>query len=391
MVKLLDRNILLNKTIASKYLLFASIVCYFLSVSRFSVYFLDNKLYFLKHFIILLPAFFILFEFYFLKDIKLNVQNIFYFFFFIVIISPFLLRGFFDFSELLIFFQILLFLLSCYYYSNYFKIITGNFTKSDFWFLITIFFLPLFLNIFSENGNFIYNTYYGRSRLLLGYFHPKEGAICLVTILVFYQLYFKKFFRKPFNIFFNIISILLLYFMQSRNILIFYCNFLLLNILINKFNIKFILLIYFILPITIISIVLNFYFKEINILFSNRLEWWLQNIKISAFGSGSSIANFSESNVLSKLHFDNFYLEYLIENGFILFSILLMLLYRIVILLNKLKFNKFYYNSIFIAFLFFCFFDAGMFSSGNLLNFLVWVITFSAINTMTKTSFNEAF
>jgi hypothetical protein len=384
-------NILINKAIATKYLLFFSILCYFLSVSRFSVNVLDNKLYFLKHFIILLPSIFILFEFSFLKDIKANKDNIFYILFLSLIILPFLIRGIFNIGELIIFFQLFLFLLSCYYYSNNFNIITSNIKKSDFYILIIIFFIPLILNIILENGDFIYNTYYGRPRLLLGYFHPKEGAICLVTILIFYQLYYKFLFNKKFNLIFNIISILLMYFMQSRNIFLFYINFLLLNILISKFNIKIILLFYFVIPFIIISIIIFFYFKEINILFSNRLDWWFQNIKISPFGNGSYIANYSKTNVLSKLHVDNFYLEYLIENGYILFSILFYFLYRVVILINKFKLNTLYYNSIFISFLFFCFFDAGMFSSGNLLNFIVWVITFSGINTITKINLNEAF
>jgi len=390
LVKLKTIFFSIKKSLISKYFLFLAIFFYFLSVSRYSVNVLDNKLYFIKHFIILFPAFFIFFHFYFLADLKVTKKYISIIVLLLIIILPFFIRGFFDLNEIIIFVQILLFFLACYYYSYYYKYITSNFSKFDFWLLVFIFFIPLLLNIFFEKGNFIYNTYYGRPRLLLGYFHPKEGAICLVTILLFYQIYFKKFFEIYFKIILNIIALILLYFMQSRNILIFYINFLLLNFLISRFNIKFILFTYFILPLFLLSISLFIYYKEINILLSNRLDWWLKNLNITAFGIGSNISDYSKTNVLSKLHVDNFYLEYLIENGYVFFLILLYLLYKITILIDKNKFNNNYINSIFISFLFFCFFDAGMFSSGNLLNFLVWIMIFSFFNKKDFLYNNEA-
>ncbi len=368
---------IINRFKLLKGILYFIIISYVLSVSRFSIVELNNKLYFLKHAAIFIPAVIIWFEWGFLKNLNLGKENQLFVILLILIFIPFFYRGFFNLSEFVIFFQIVLFLFSCIFFARYIEEIFGTFKKSDFYFLLGIFLIPLLLNVIFEEGDFIYNTYYGRPRLLLGYFHPKEGAICLLTVIIFYHLIFSKYYSTRASFFYILFFLLILYFMQSRNILIYYLNFLFLQKVLKKISIKVILFGYFVLPFVVISLLIYLFYEEINILMSNRLDWWFKNFSITAFGGGSSIADYSKSNVFSKLHFDNYYLEYLVENGVFFFLILLIFLYKVCLEIAKYKIGSVYLNAFFISFLFFCIFDAGMFSSGNLLNFLAWIIVFA--------------
>jgi hypothetical protein len=368
---------IINRYKLLKFNLYFIILAYVLSVSRFCVVELDNKLYFLKHAVILIPAIIIFFEWRFIKNLKLLKGNVFYVLILAFILSPFFLRGIFNISELVIFFQLALFLFSCTFFARYLENIMILFNKSDFYILIAIFFIPLVLNLVFESGDFIYNTYYGRPRLLIGYFHPKEGAICLLTVIIFYHLLFIKYYSFKSRFFHILFFFALLYFMQSRNILIYYFNFLILQNTLKRVSINAILFVYFVLPLIVISVLVYLFYDQINLILSDRLDVWLENFSFTVFGRGSSIADYSKTNVLSKIHFDNYYLEYLVENGIFFFSILVLLLYRICVGIAKFKIGSIYINAFFISFLFFCIFDAGMFSSGNLLNFLVWVIVFA--------------
>ena len=167
--------------------------------------------------------------------------------------------------------------------------------------------------------------------------------------------------------------------MQSRNSLLLYLNFLVINYLLTRLNISTIIFIYFVLPALTFASVAYIYFEELNRLTSNRLENWLKDLDFSLLGKGSSIADFDKSNLLSKLHVDNFYLEYFIENGLIFFIVLFVMLASVIFLINKFKYNGVYINAVFIPYLVFCFFDAGMFSSGNFLNLFVWSLVFAAL------------
>ena len=57
-------------------------------------------------------------------------------------------------------------------------------------FLLFIACIPLISNLFFGNFVALYNDYYGRGRLLLGYGHPKEAA---APFLVFFLLLFIKY------------------------------------------------------------------------------------------------------------------------------------------------------------------------------------------------------
>jgi hypothetical protein len=146
---------------------------------------------------------------------------------------------------------------------------------------------------------------------------------------------------------------------------------LLFNFLFEKFKFyKTILIFFSIYIITPIYLTIIFYSK-IDKIISNRLTVWAGG-NVSFFGSGSKFASLKASGMLSKFHIDNFYLEYLIENGIFVFILLLVFLFGIIFYLKLLKIDNIYINSLFIPFLIFCFFDAGMFSTGNFLNVFVW-------------------
>lgn len=360
-----------------KFLLLFSFFIYVVSVSWYSWKNMNDYFYFLKHFSVLLPAFFSIF--FFIKRPSISKKLILFPFVFLLIIIPFAIRGLINIAEIIIFFQLFLFLLTVYVFSKVLLKNNVHFTKFHFIILLCIFLIPLSLDIFFSGSDFIYTSYYGRPRLLLGFFHPKEAGVSLLVLVILFKFYYYHKISFWNSFLFEILIIILLYFMQSRNTLLFYLNFLIINRLLTKINVLSVVFLYVVIPVVSLASVTVIYFKEINNLTSNRLEHWVKTFDFSILGKGSSMADFSKSKVLSKLHVDNFYLEYLIENGFVLFSILLILLFSIVFFLDKIKFNSIHINALFISFLIFCFFDAGMFSSGNFLNIFIWALVFSSL------------
>lgn len=365
-----------------KGLFILSFLIYVVSVSWYSWKNMNTYFYALKHFSALLPS--VLFIFFIIKKPTIKRSLVILPFLFALIIIPFAIRGNSDFAEIIIFIQLLLFLLSAYVFSKILLKDNISFSKYEVLGLFAILLIPGFLDIVFNAGDFIYNTYYGRHRLLLGFYHPKEAGVSMLVALLFFKLYFPHRFSPIQNVIFQISFFTLLFFMQSRNSLLLYLNFLVINFLLTRVNIATIIFIYFVLPVLIFAYVAFIYFEELNRLTSNRLENWIKDLDFSLLGKGSSIADFDKSNLLSKLHVDNFYLEYFIENGLIFFFVLCVMLASIIYLINKIKYNGVYINALFISFLIFCFFDAGMFSSGNFLNLFVWSLVFSALQYRSK-------
>ena len=361
-----------------KHLFILSFVVYVISVSWFSWNNMNTYFYIMKHLSALVPAF--LFIFFIFAKPRISRRLIVLPFLFILIIIPFALRGITNISEIVIFIQLFLFLLSAYVFSKFLLHSNVTFSKIEMMSLFIVLLIPPFLDVTFNGGDFIYNTYYGRPRLLLGFYHPKEAGISLLTAAILFKFYFQNKISPWKSILFQLVVIILLHFMQTRNSLLFYLNFLVINRLLIKVNVTAIIFLYFILPIVSLGLLTYLYFEELNALTSNRLELWVKNLDVSLLGKGSSLADFDKSNVLSKLHVDNFYLEYLIENGLVFFFLLFVLLCSIVFFIGKRSFNSIYINAVLIPFLIFCFFDAGMFSSGNFLNLLVWSMVFASFN-----------
>ncbi|MDN5291005.1 MAG: hypothetical protein PWQ06_1244, partial [Anaerophaga sp.] len=83
----------------------------------------------------------------------------------------------------LIFFQFLFFLIAVTVLSHVYN--KDNFI-SDFvikYYFLIILIVPV-VDIIFNNSNFIINTYYGRKRMLLGYFHPKEAGIMFLVFFI---------------------------------------------------------------------------------------------------------------------------------------------------------------------------------------------------------------
>lgn len=63
--------------------------------------------------------------------------------------------------------------------------------------LLLIFTAPTLLAIYTNNFDFIYNSFYGRPRLLLGFAHPKEAAGTLLFIYMVAIAWFRTEIHKP--------------------------------------------------------------------------------------------------------------------------------------------------------------------------------------------------
>jgi hypothetical protein len=253
--------------------------------------------------------------------------------------------------------------------------------KYLFIFMIAILLVPAF-DIILNNGDYIYNSVYGRKRLLLGYFHPKEAGIMILALFILVVL--SDIIRIRFILgIFHLMAITILYLIQSRNALLFYVDFLVINSLLIIFGLKQTLIIIGVTSLSIVLLALEFNFKELDLLMSGRLSSWIASYDFNLFGQILQISKgFEEESFRNKFHIDNFYLEFLIEAGGFAFVLLLFLLCYFGFKIRNSKINSYYVLSIYIAFLVYCFFDAGMFSTGNYLNVFVWsIVVFALKNT----------
>lgn len=284
----------------------------------------------------------------------------------------------------IIFLQFLFFLMAVSVLSHTYN--SDNFISD---FVIKHYFLIILIvpavDIIFNNSNFIINTYYGRERLLLGYFHPKEAGIMFLVFFIMI-LFGNKIKNNLEKLFFILAAVILLYLIQSRNALLFFINLILLNTLIRYFGLKFSLIIYGCIYIILPILIINIYFDEVDILLSNRLSIWLQGNEFSLLGRFMDISIQSNAELPKyKFHIDNFYLEFIIEAGLIAFIFLILCLFYIGYKIRYVKINGYRIISFYISFLIYCFFDAGMFSSGNFLNVFVWsVVIFALRNTKTS-------
>lgn len=273
----------------------------------------------------------------------------------------------------IIFIQFITFLIAATLISYIYNIKSFLDSKIIFMFFLVICSIPL-IDYLLNDSSFIINSYYGRERLLLGYFHPKEAGIFLVSLFIMIVLT-KQFKNKFFELLFYISSSSLLYFVQSRNSLLFWLNFLFFNFLVKKFGLKISLVLYLLVYIFMPLLVVVIYFDEIDLLMSYRLSIWLEGFEFNLFGQLFEFSTSSKEDLFkSKFHIDNFYLEFMIEVGFVAFLLLISSFFYIGFKIKNTVINGYKMISIYIAFLIFCFFDAGMFSTGNFLNVFIWSV-----------------
>ncbi|MCX5749213.1 MAG: hypothetical protein NTZ10_03090 [Candidatus Saganbacteria bacterium] len=296
----------------------------------------------------------------------INKRHLLLFMVFLPVFIPFL---FFNWTGWVMAFQNIIFFAAAVIISKYW-------TKRDTFSIIILFLavsmIPVFIDLLFNAAGFIYNTWYGRPRLLLGYFHPKEASIALLIPILLARFFITdKKIKYQFVIFFDLPVLVLLYFVSSRNTLFFYANFLLLSFLLKRIKFVPTIILYGLTYIGIPLLFLAQYYEEINLWLSKRLSIWMTG-NISFFGSGMAMASIAEYGVFSKFRIDNFYLDYLIENGVIPFVFLITVLFLIILKLRSTKIRGVYVNAVYIPFLISCVFDSGMFSSGNFLNLFVW-------------------
>ena len=179
----------------------------------------------------------------------------------------------------------------------------------DVLFMLLIFLLPSIWAVINNRFDLLYNSTYGRERMLLGYFHPKEAAVSLFVI--FFLLGFVK--RDLPNVISTSLFGLTTYIIGSRNIAI--------NIVISwisKFKIFFYFLILF--AVVLISYLFFLDFEFLNEFSSNRLDLWREIVSFSS-KSGDTIK------------FDSFIIETYVYSGlmgiFLLFYLYAFFYYKL--------------------------------------------------------------
>jgi hypothetical protein len=303
---------------------------------------LDSSLltYWLRHLVVVLVSFYALFTF--KKNEQIVIFNIIIFSLIYFICGQFILG----------FMTIALFLSSIVFGKGYEYLIKN---RRLIFFLCLISLVPfiLYFNEFLSNGFF--STKYGRERLLLGYFHPKEAAQPFVVLFILFYISHKKY-R---NIIF-LLGITLLLFISSKNSTLYFLIFVYLT---HKSAVKIVLL-FFILSLIVYYTFINL--DNINILIdelsSNRISAWSDVMKYNQSGN-------------SQFKADSFYIEIFIKGG-VLAVTLFFCWFAYFIFSNKIYDGLHSALSIGTALicsqLVFSIFDSGITSTGSLVHIFSW-------------------
>jgi len=221
--------------------------------------------------------------------------------------------------------------------------------------LLLISLIPLFLNFSQLFENSFFSSKYGRDRMLLGYFHPKEAAqpFLILTILLF--IAFSKY-RKI--IFFC--GIVLLFLIGSRNALLYLLIF---GFLTSKFKLKSLLL-FFVLISIIFYLLLNItnLTNIIDNFSSERISVWADVIKY-------------QYNSSEQFRADSFYIELFVKSGFIGIILFLLWLFQFILIkkpLNGISKPLSIGTSLIVSLLIYAMIDSGIASTGSLVHIFSW-------------------
>jgi hypothetical protein len=244
--------------------------------------------------------------------------------------------------------------------------------------LIIVCIVPLSDIVFNNSG-YILNSFYGRERLLLGFFHPKEAGIMILS-LMFMILFSFSFASSSILFIFHLFIVVLLFYIQSRNALLFYLNFMLFNYLFVKLGLRVVIGIFILLYIVLPIVVIGMYFEVVDTVSSFRLTRWYNHLDLNAFGH--IFEDFQAGSIVksARYHMDNFYLEFLVKVGWIPFSLLLMSLCYLGFIIRDKFIGKYRALSLYVPNLIYGFIDSGMFSTGNFLNLFVWSMIISVLS-----------
>lgn len=228
--------------------------------------------------------------------------------------------------------------------------------------LLTFFSLiPLVLAISSYEYGAVFSDHYGRPRLLMGYWHPKEAASAF-AIPAFLYLRIKG---PTASRLMMILFIAFLWVIGSRNLalsmmiiigIVYFPSFLMISIVIGFFSFLFFLL------------MSGNYYDLIDEVLSSRLENWSnallgaeQIMQVSAIG-------------INRLSIDSYYIEVIYGCGLV--GLLFFLGWAIVFYIKFVQKTDqgAWSKAFFCAILFSSAFDSGIMSTGNLFQIFSWVM-----------------
>lgn len=249
------------------------------------------------------------------------------------------------------------------------------------YFFISILLIVLFIDYLINNADFIYTSYYNRSKLLLGFNHPKILSELLLFIFLLNNLNNKD------NRIINIIIFIFIYFIDSRNSLLFIINLYIINYFLNDKN-KFLtfayLLIIFInlLSLSIIDPVL------LNKLMSGRLYELYRHSEINLF-SGSLDTYIGEKTPYLNYYTDNSILDLIIKIGLFPTFVIILYLVNFIIKLSNISLGSLNSSAVLISYLIYCLNDSALFSSGNIFNYLIFSILALSLNKYYEKNINS--
>lgn len=235
------------------------------------------------------------------------------------------------------------------------------------WFLISLIIISLVPALVSlpamvDDGLFDYT--YGRPRMLLGYFHPKEAATAFVIPMLLMMIP-----RKSISIFYALFLCSFLWIVGSRNIaLLFILAWLL------YWHTRFILPFFLaITPVLMLWFFLtNDWFYELDNLLSLRLSVWQDLFLLGHDLRGLNI----ESG--DRFGADNFFVEAFVISGPIAFFSAILWIPFVGLILkinNASKWSK----VALVLLVFNATFDSGIASTGNILHVFLWSIMLSSL------------
>ena len=229
----------------------------------------------------------------------------------------------------------------------------------------------LLFELLMNHSRFMLTTYYQRPRLLLGFFHPKEAGIAIFAAYVFLTLGLKR--TYIYLLFIG--TLILLFVIDSRNVLLSFLVYNFFRAVVPAFLTPRSAFILF--CIVCVCSVIGLYVLAgdfINQLSSSRLSMWT-SLRPSIFGPSAGSDIYRQISQISAIRMDSFYIDFLMANGWVPFFILI-----ISLILVGFKISRYSINSdgipisVYMSLCFFAINDSGMFSTGNLLNFLFWIL-----------------
>jgi hypothetical protein len=260
-------------------------------------------------------------------------------------------------------FQIVLFILFINVISRFYESINYKVILIMFLILIT----PLILDVVYNYASNIYTDKYGRYRLQLGFNHPKEAAN---SVLVFVSVLWCGWLRERgllLKVTFFSSLVVLLYFMQSRNALLFLLIVSSIS-LIRSYVTASLILFITLLGVGLIVFQIILFWDEFDVLSSGRLSLWERELVGVEFIKVSDKLNFD----LSTYNIDNFFVSYIVQNGVFSFMVFMVFLVFSFIKLSSYKFSGISAFAILFGMSINSVFDSGFVSTGSIFNIFLW-------------------